>query len=468
MLQIASYVIYLILFCVAGFIASGIWALFSKNKRIELVISTTLLAVIVASSVYLLLINYDTTILNLIHIYPFSSLFLMLFATTMLLVNILSYARAKDYPDLSLLLGFSFAGMFAVATATSILSIFLGLELLAIATAFMILFEGKNKIEAAVKFFILSSVSVAIFAFALSLLLPYNAQLTLTAAATNPNITGTYLILLSLALFIAAFGFDTALFPFNFWVPDVYEGAPSYVTSLLAGINKKVAFVALIEVLFFVFLAYRSTFSMILTVLAILTMFFGNLIALAQKNVKRLLAYSSISQAGYILVGLASATQYGLEASIFYIIAHAFMIIGAFAIVGWLESKNIKTIEEYNALNSRNRFAAASLAILMLSMAGIPPLIGFAGKFLVFSSAISGNLVLLAVLGIINSFISIYYYAKVINSMYSRKKEKELRMDLYVVAVVIIAIIVVVAFGIYPQPIITLASNASHAIFAGG
>jgi NADH-quinone oxidoreductase subunit N len=355
-------------------------------------------------------------------------------------------------------------GTIIVASATSIIEIFIGLELMAIATSFMILFEGKHRTEAAIKFFILSSLSIAVFSFALVLIFPFNAQLTLTPIAQNPNISGIYLIIFSMALFAAAFGFDAALFPFNLWIPDVYQGAPTYVTSMLAGINKKIAFVALMEVFLFVFIAYQSTFSMIFVVLAILTMFFGNLLALVQKNIKRMFAYSSIAQAGYILIGIAVTTQYGIEASIFYIIAHSFMIIGAFAIVLWLESKNIRTVDDYAALNSRNSFAAISLTLIMLSMAGIPPLIGFAGKFLLFSSALSANMLLLAILAIINSFISIYYYGRVINVMYLSKEQKKLRIDPYIAAVVVIVLAVIIIFGIYPQPLINVASIASKSI----
>ncbi|MGI0100771.1 MAG: NADH-quinone oxidoreductase subunit N [Candidatus Micrarchaeaceae archaeon] len=464
MLDIAQFFVLLVLFCTGGLVAIGIVTVFWKKKRAGFSAISTLLALIAVSSTYLLLSNSNSTISNTVHIYPFSSLFVALFAVTLLLVNALAYSKSKDYSDLSLLLALSFVGMFAVTTAVSILGIFIGLELLAIATAFMILFEGKHRVEAAIKFFILSSVSVAVFSFALALLLPYDGSLILTAAVSNPNVVGTALIILSIVLFVAALGFDASLFPFNFWVPDVYEGSPSYITSLLAGINKKVAFVALIEVFFVVFIAYKSDFSMLFAVLAVLTMFFGNLIALTQRNVKRLFAYSSISQAGYIMIGLATVTQFGLESSIFYIIAHSFMIIGAFAMVMWLESKNLKTIDDYDALNSRNKFAAASLTILMLSMAGIPPLMGFAGKFLLFSSAISGGMVWLAVIGIINSFISIFYYAKVINAMYAKKEQKALRMDMYVAVVVALALAVIIIFGIYPQPMISIASSAARSL----
>ncbi|HIH50610.1 TPA: hypothetical protein HA291_04115 [Candidatus Micrarchaeota archaeon] len=348
--------------------------------------------------------------------------------------------------------------------ANSILSIFLGLELVAITTSFMILFEGRHRVEAAVKFFIMSSISISLFSFALAMLLPYSPQLALTAVMPNSGISGAYFALAALALLVVAFGFDSALFPFNLWVPDVYEGAPTYITALLAGVNKKLAFVALIEVFFVVLFAYSSTFSGIFALLAILTMFFGNLLALVQKSVKRMFAYSSISQAGYILIGISTATQAGLGATLFYIVAHTFMIIGAFAIVLWLESSNIRNIDEYSGLGSRNGFIAASLAVLMLSMAGIPPLIGFAGKFLLFSSALSAGMPILAVMGIINSFISIYYYSKVINSMYSRKQGKRLRAGPYIAAVVLVCVLVVVLFGIFPQPLITIASNASHAL----
>jgi NADH:ubiquinone oxidoreductase subunit 2 (chain N) len=191
--------------------------------------------------------------------------------------------------------------------------------------------------------------------------------------------------------------------------------------------------------------------STIFFVLSIFTMFFGNLIALIQKSVKKMLAYSSISQAGYIFIGISAATKMGISGSIFYIIAHMLMIIGAFSIVFWLESNNIRTIEEYGGLKDRNLFAAVTLTILMLSMAGIPPLIGFAGKFILFSSAVYSNDVLLAVIGIINSFISIYYYAKVINQMFQKRLSPKIQIPANIAAVVFICTILVIFIGLYPQ-----------------
>lgn len=456
---------YLILLSMIGLAATAFTAAFTKNRKAEFLASTILFGLVAYASAHLFINGNNLTVLSVFHIYPYSSFFILLFSITMMLVNLLCYGNCKDYPNLLILIIFSFLGSMLVAASTSVIMLFLGLELITVTTSFMILFEGKHRIEAAVKFFILGSISIAVFSFALVLLFPYNPQLALIPVSQTPNLSGTYLIILSIVLFAAAFGFDTALFPFNLWIPDVYEGAPTYITAMLAGINKKVAFVALIEVFFFVFFAYHATFSLILVILSVATMFFGNLLALVQKNVKRMFAYSSISQAGYIAIGIAAATQYGLEASIFYIVAHAFMIIGAFSIVLWLESKNIRTTEDYTALNSRSRFAAISLTILMLSMAGIPPLIGFAGKFLLFSSAISSGLVLLAVIGIINSFISIYYYGRLISLMYLKKEEKHIKLDMYVVVVVAVVLAAVILFGIYPQPLIEIASKVSATVF---
>jgi NADH-quinone oxidoreductase subunit N len=301
---------------------------------------------------------------------------------------------------------------------------------------------------------------VALFSFAIASLFPYNPTLSLSQLSSSSD----YLLFLSLGIFIAALGFEGALFPFNLWIPDVYQGAPTFVTALMAGLNKKVAFLALIEVLFLVFFAYATAFSPVLEILAVLTMFFGNLLAIAQSNVKRMFAYSSISQAGYILIGLAAAKATGISASLFYIFAHALMIIGAFAIVLFLESYNIKSIEDYTALYSKNGFIAIALTLIMLSMAGMPPLIGFFGKFLLFSSAFYSHLPLLALLGVINSFISIYYYAKVINATFAKKKARPIIASRYVLAVVASIVILIIILGIYPQPLIYLASSAADSL----
>ncbi len=435
--------------------------------------SSALLALILLLSIYAFLAGVDVTVFTIFHLYSFSEFFLGLFAFALLLINALSYEHYPNFTRFLLFFSFAIVGMFVVAMANSLVTILLGLELMTLPTAFMIMTSGRHHIEAAVKLFILSAIAIGALSFAIALLFPYDLQLTLSPVSAISLFTGAtaasgnYLLILSIILVAAAMGFEVAAFPFNLWVPDVYQGAPGNVTALLAGINKKVAFVALMEIFFVVFIQFKPIFSPILVLLSIATMFYGNILALVQTNVKRLLAYSSISQAGYILIGLAVATQFGIEASILQIVAHLFMVIGAFAIVLWLESNNLRTLDDYNALGSRNRFAAISLAILMLSMAGVPPLIGFIGKFLVFSSAIdSQTLLYLAVFGIINSFISIYYYAKVIDRMYSGKSHDMLAMGKYTYAVVVIALAATILLGLYPGPLISAATVASKALLA--
>lgn len=441
-------------------VAFGILAVFHKNNKFQFFVSTLVFFLIFVFSAFLFVTQQTSVVANLFAVYPFSMLFSMLFAFALLLVNVISYKYSGDYASFSLLLSFAAVGMFAVAMANSLITILIGIELMVLPTAFMIMINGKQFVEAAVKLFVLSAIAVSILAFALTLVYPYDSSLLLTSMSPNPGISGNYLVLLALLLFIAALSFDASLFPFNLWIPDVYQGAPANITAMLAGVNKKVAFVALFEILFIVLIPFIGVFTLVFQILAIVTMFFGNIVALVQTNVKRLFAYSAISQAGYIAIGFAAATQYGLEASVYQIFAHTFMIIGTFAIILWLESRNIKEIGDYNGLSQRNGFLAASLSIFMLSMIGIPPLMGFVGKFLLFTSAISQGLLLLAIIAILNSFVSIYYYAKVIMAMYSKREKSAMHVDWAVASVVIVCLLAVVMIGIYPQPLITAASIA--------
>lgn len=455
---------YMIIALLVLLVVSAIASALKKAKLLQFLVSTAVFIGIAALSLCLLSVDTSTVLFDMLDLYPFSLFFIALLSIGMLLINILSYRYSNDYTDLSLLLGFAFAGMVMVPASVSILTIFLGLELISVSTTFMIMLGGKRHVESALKFFLMSSVSIAVFSFALALLFPYNASLGLVSLTQNINIGGNYLIMLSLILFVSALAFDVALFPFNLWVPDVYQGSPGSTTAMLAGLNKKVSFAALILISFLVFTAYKSVFSVLFLLLSVATMFFGNILALVQSDVKRLFAYSSISQAGYIMIGLSAATSFGIEASLFQIFAHSFMVIGAFAIVLWLESLNVKTINDYTGLNGRNSFAAFALTILMLSMAGIPPLLGFYGKFLLFSSAIDSKLVLLAMLGILNSFISVYYYTKVISAMYTQRRSERIKIERFAFSVALIALVVIVVLGIYPQPLISAAALAAKSI----
>ncbi|MCL4411651.1 NADH-quinone oxidoreductase subunit N [Candidatus Marsarchaeota archaeon] len=457
---------YSIVVLMALLVASGMAAQFHRKKGMAFWLSTAFLLALAALAAYEFAMSANLVLFDLLHVYAFSMFFTTLFAVGLELANALSYGHSTRFIEISALLGFAAVGIFVLPMAYSLLTIIIAIELTAVPTALMIAIGGKRDLEPAVKLLLLSSIAIAVLAFAVSLVFPYDMQLSLSMLTANPAISGSYVVFLSMVLFIAALAIEASLFPFNLWVPDVYQGAPGNITALIAGINKTVAIVALIEILFTVFMVSRPAFIAGIAVLSVLTMFFGNLTAMVQSNVKRMFAYSSISQAGYIMVGIAAASQYGLSSSAFQMAAHMFMIIGAFAIVLWLEERNIKSVEDYKGLAMRNGFAGIALTIIMLSMAGIPPLMGFMGKFLLFSSAISSGLVALAFIGIINSFLSIYYYGRLISAIYDRRYERKLAMDRSVKAVVIVTLAVVIAFGIYPAPLMAITNSVMHSLLA--
>ncbi|MGC8478560.1 MAG: NADH-quinone oxidoreductase subunit N [Candidatus Micrarchaeia archaeon] len=444
-------------------------SLFHRNKKAAFLGNIALLAIVsISSFVSMFGISSNSLLFGIVGISAFSTFFIGLFAAALILVSMLAFDSASDYPLFSFLLSLAMLGMFFVASATNLLQILLGLEMVVLPTVAMLLSEGRSRLEAAMKLFVLSVLSVTVLAFAISLVFPYNPGLLLSAISFS-NGAISYFLILAAVLFTVSLGVESAQFPFNLWVPDVYEGAPGHMAAMLSGVNKKVAFVAMMEILLVMLIVLKGTLSPLLSLLAIFTMFFGNLLAMVQSNVKRLFAYSSISQAGYIMIGIAAAVSIGaigVRASIFQIFAHLFMIIGAFAIVSYLERFNLKSIDDYSGIVSASPSTAIVLTILMLSMAGVPPLIGFYGKFLLFSSALSANLFYLAVLGIINSFMSMYYYGKLMNAMFIKKGKAKVHITSLTLMVAYACVAVVIVFGIYPQPLINAASLASSALYS--
>ncbi|MCL4380807.1 MAG: NADH-quinone oxidoreductase subunit N [Candidatus Marsarchaeota archaeon] len=454
---------YILLILVAMIFAFSVSFSLIRNKRAKFLQLAVLLALLAAASGWLFLANANAVLLNLFHIYSFSLLFTCLFSILFILILVLSYDSEADY--FYTIIGIIATGAMIVPMAGSLITLFLALEITSVATSFAIMTKNKVHLEAAMKMFILSAVSISIFSFAMVLVFPYSPQLALAGLASNSAVAGNYLIELGIALFIAALGFEAAAFPFNLWIPDVYQGARANLTAMVSGINKKIGFVAMMLVLFIVFAQYAWFFSGIIAMLSLATMFFGNLVAMAQQNVKRMLAYSSISQAGYIMIGIAAASGLGLEASIFQIIAHAFMIIGAFAFVFWLESQyGMNTISDYDGLTQRNMFAGIGLSIIMLSLIGIPPLLGFYGKFLLFSSALGAKMAALAFLGIINSFISVYYYGRLMVAMHRKTNKKHILISRNTAIVAGVCIFVIVGIGLYPEFLMQAASIAARAL----
>lgn len=423
------------------------------SKKMQFAFNVAML-LILAARILLETQTAPHVIAGVASINPFSIFFMLLFTIGMAIVNLLAFSYSEDYGDFALLSDFALLGMYLIALSNSLLTIFIGLELASLPAVFIILLSKKG-IEAATKFFIMASIAIALLSFALALFYGGTGGLVLSQTSK------TELLGFSAMLFIVSLGIDSSIFPFNLLIPDVYQGSPAYVTSMLGGLNKKVAFAALIQILILCFLAYRSAFDVI-AILSVATMFYGNIVAIMQDNLKRMLAYSSISQAGYVLIGIATATSAGISASLFLIFSHTFAFIGVMGVVAWLESKNKSNMGDLVGLNSENRLAAFAMTLFMVSFVGIPLTTGFIGKFLVFLSAVNSGLLWLVIIGIINSVISIYYYARPIMAAYTPKHgARRMKIEKPVLAAVLITMAIVVILGIYPQPVISLASRAA-------
>ena len=429
-----------------------------RRKGLQLALNSAVLLLQVLAASYIYAAGHYAVYFGIFSINQFSLFFMLLFGIGMLLANMLYYEFADNYCELAMLGALSLVGMYLVAGSTSLVTMFLGLELVGMPMVFSVLL-AKRSLESAAKLFIMASVSIALFSFAMALSMGGNGTLSLSESAY------TYLMLFVAVIFIAALGFETSVFPFNVLIPDVYEGAPGYLTGTMGGINKAAGFAALVQVLILVFILYKSAF-LVVAVLAVFTMFYGNIAALMQKNLKRLLAYSSISQAGYMLIGIATYAPDGLTGTLFQVFAHSFIFIGMFAMVAWLETRNKHTIHDMAGLARENRFAAFALTLFMLSLIGLPFTTGFVGKLLIFLSAVNSGLLWLALLGIINSIISVYYYAKPIMSMYAlEERKKKAHMPSAVAMVVAMCVLLTLLFGIYPQPMINLVTAAAAHLF---
>ncbi|RME47161.1 MAG: NADH-quinone oxidoreductase subunit N, partial [Caldilineae bacterium] len=318
--------------------------------------------------------------------------------------------------------------------------------------------------EAGLKYFLLGSFASAFFLYGAAL--TYGATGSTNFREIGEVLAGSGrppLALLGLGLLLIGFAFKVAAVPFHWWTPDVYTGAPTSVTTFMAVGAKAAGFAALIRLLMVSFTpVFRVDWQLALAVLAVLTMTLGNVAALAQRDVKRMLAYSSIAHAGYILVGVAAGNADGVSAALFYLLTYAFMNIGAFAVIGVLERRDTVGTEasEYGGLFGRRPWLAAGMAIFLLSLTGFPPLAGFWGKLYLFRAAVQANLTWLAVVAVINSGIAAFYYLNVIVQMYMRPAP-DVPPPIHLPSVTRLALtiagIATVLIGLFPAPVVNLA-----------
>jgi len=367
----------------------------------------------------------------------FDLLFLLATAITILLS--LHYLTIEEnvHGEYYTLLLLATLGMMLMVKASDLIIVFLGIETLSLAIYILAGYlrsEVKSN-ESALKYFLLGAFSTAFLLYGIALIYGATGSTNLTSIAThirNTDLFDNPLLLVSMGLILIGFGFKVSMVPFHMWTPDVYEGAPTSITAFMAVGVKAAAFSAFLRVFLSSFPELRPTWTELLWILSVLTMTVGNIIAISQDNIKRMLAYSSIAHAGYLLIGMIAGGEFGISSMLYYLLAYTLMNLGAFGIViayGTKEQENV-LIKDYAGLGFRYPVLGFCMSVFMFSLAGIPPLAGFVGKFYIFSSAIKEGYIWLTIIGVLNSLISVYYYLRVTVLMYMREPEKETTLSL--------------------------------------
>lgn len=431
---------------------------------------------------------------------PFVALFDLVFLAVALLVVLGSprYMGTRHQGEYYSLILLATTGMMVVAASRDLITLFIGLELSSLCS-FALAGYFKNRLdssEAAMKYFLIGSISAALALFGISMVYGltggtsfehlagiWDDPLRLDGGGTttvgDQLLAGRFTLgVFTWALLLAGFGYKVAIVPFHNYAVDVYEGAPSTVGGFLAAGSKQMGFAALFKVFFLGLFAVKANWDILVGVLAIITMIVGNVAALQQTNIKRMLAYSSIAQAGYILMALAVGTEYALAGGLFHIVTYSFMKVGAFVALAAAATWGIgEEMSDWKGIARKAPFLGFAMAVFMLSFAGIPPLAGFASKFVLFSSAIlaaSGASAIYATLfyalagvGIATSAISLVYYWRVVRVMYIEEGEgRRLSVSSSAGIAVAVALLGTILLGLFPSFGYGLAAEASEHIFA--
>ena len=408
-----------------------------------------------------------------------------LFAIAMLIVAIITtvgsfnYMRNKSHPAVyySLIL-LSSIGMVLVAYSTDLVMLFVAWELMSIPTYVLVGFMKKDPIsnEAGLKYFFFGALASAIIIYGISIAYGITGSTNIGEVIQGFATLDSDMMplaLLAVALFIAGFGFKMGLVPFHMWLPDAYEGAPPTIAALLAAGTKKAGFAAALRVIVMGAVALNLDWTFALGVIAVMTMTVGNVAAIMQKNLTRMLAYSSIGHAGYILIGLAIApfSPMGIQGSLFHVFNHAVMKGAAFiAVAGLVTTLATTHLDKIKGLGRKMPITSLGLVISLLALAGVPPLNGFWSKLILFGAAINAGPVAawapwLAVAGVLNSALSLAYYGWIIRKMYFEGEgEKRVKEPKSIIAVMIFSIIFIVGIGVYPDPIIQFTESAVPAL----
>lgn len=412
----------------------------------------------------------------------YSALMMLLFQVVLFLAVLVSNAsvettRIHAGAYYALLMGATL-GMMVVVGSNDLITIFVGVELTSISSYAAVSMKRKDSraAEAAVKYVVIGGMSTALTLYGISMIYGLAHTTVISEIAIN-DISMMYII--GLVCMIAGYGFKIAAVPFHMWAPDVYEGSATPVSMFLATGSKKMGLAVFFQIFLVLFIGSRVCAGMeevqyIFAIIAAFTMTVGNVVAIAQSNIKRMLAYSSIAQAGYILIVMAVMNEYATTAGIFHMFTHVFMKGGAFLVVGALICAGIgEKISDYRGLAKRAPVLAAAMMLFLFSLAGIPPLAGFTSKFFLFSGAIgttagvTSQWVWLALVAILNSAISLYYYARVVKAMYIEKGTscEKITVPKAFVLAILICVVFVIVLGVYPQFLYGFCENAAAVLF---
>ena len=365
-----------------------------------------------------------------------------------------------------ILIQISVLGMMCMAGAKDLFMIFLGLEIMSVSFYALAGLNRKrlNANEASLKYFLLGAFATGFTVYGIALIYGAVHSTSIDSiTAQFPSLSGNILFLAGVLLFFIGFSFKIAAFPFHMWVPDVYQGSATTIAGLFSTGGKAAAFSAIIASLSALFGGSLHIFLPYLAVISVLSMLFGSIVAIAQDNIKRMLAYSSIAHAGYLIIGLASGNHMGIAGVVFYLIAYTFMNLGAFGIVSLIEGKDETNlnINSYAGLSEKSPMLALLLSVFMFALAGLPPFAGFFGKYYVFISAVKANITWLAVIGVLSSAISVYFYIRIVVLMYFKESQSEFTVQYSSTGLlaVFISFLLVILLGIVPGSVINLISS---------
>ncbi|HHY60176.1 MAG TPA: NADH-quinone oxidoreductase subunit N [Clostridia bacterium] len=407
---------------------------------------------------------------------PYNVFFRFLFLTAAIIVALVSrdYVNRleRSQGEYYALLVFATLGMMMLSGAGDLITLYVGLELMTISFIILVGYQKNDakSSEAGVKYVILGAMSSAVLLYGLSLVYGFTGTTIiqemegrLGMGAINP------LLLLGVVMLIAGFGFKVSTVPFHMWSPDIYEGAPTPVTAFLAVASKAAGLAAFVRVFLMALPELQPYWFTVLVVLTALTVIVGNLIAIPQSNIKRMLAYSSIAQAGYILFGLVAASALGVGALLFHSILYVFANIGAFGVaVAVKNATGSDEIKDYCGLAQTSPFLAAVMLVCLLSLAGIPPVAGFVSKFYLFMAVIDKGLIWLAFVGVGMSMVSVYYYLIVAKAMYlgaPKEGAEPIKVSAASQLALAVCLVLVLFFGLYPTPLLDLAMNVAYSFF---